>query len=118
MKFCSSSPNRLMFNSRLHLVTVMTVIISNIKCNATSLDLAIESDYLALGNELVLLYSSWHRRSKSAAQAAHCRAGLEPLSHALHTDLSRILNSADSIHISPGLQNTWHSSIQFLATPF
>lgn len=77
-----------MFNSSLHLVTVMTVIISNIKCNETSLDLAIESDYLALGNELVLLYSSWHRSSKSAAQAAHYRAGLELLSHVLHTQTS------------------------------
>lgn len=85
------------------------------------LNLAIESDYLALGNELVLLYSSWHRRSKSAAQAAHYtgRAGTaQPC--AAHTTLSRIfkLNSADSTHISPGLQNTLCSSFQFLSVPF
>lgn len=70
------------------------------------LNLAIESDYLALCNELVPLCSSWHRRSKSAAQAAHYMGRAETARPcATHAALSRIfkLNSADGIHISPGL---------------
>lgn len=67
LKFYSSFHNRL----RLFPVFIWSQLSqqSSAVCSAVRqvigslLNLAIESDYLALGNELVLLYSSWHSRS-------------------------------------------------------
>lgn len=125
LKFHSSCRNTLQFNSSLHLVPVIIVIIissqHNEKVIGSPLNLAIESYYLALSNKLALLYSSWHRRSKSAAQAAHYKGSAGTTqSCATYTALSRIFkqNSADRTQISLGLQNTLHSSIQFLAIVF